>query len=508
MAWQPDERSAAIGEVAVAIPSDAASPSIASETIPDQPPAFFYAMPVWGDAYVEKLCSVALPSLLAPRNIPSMPNNATSSFVIATTPADEKTIRASAIFKLLERYIRVEIRYLPDDPEGSADKHWMQTAGYRMVVEQALGRGCAIFLGPDGIFTDGLTRCLFDHVIAGKQVVFGFGPRVVEESILPDLIEQGCLTAGQPLAISPRQGAKLLMQHLHHDARVQRWTSPHFPTTPAMIVWDMPDGMLVRTFAQHPYAVDYRDLAGWKHPPYEGVGAVDGLLVKECAIAWDKIHRVSDSDEFFALSLTSMHTNEYGFEANRDLLRTLARWASSTIPAIDQWHFTNAIKVHTEDLDHRWRQLERETLSIAYSILEEARLLPIASNTPKARVVGDESPDRVLLTDMLSRIRDIEAVVAADKLCDELHGRQRLMALLSRVRDIEAAVAPDKRGDDVPNRELLTELLSRARDIAAAVAPGKRGAIRDFSDRALLTELAARVGRSIRRSYRRLTRSR
>jgi hypothetical protein len=166
------------------------------------------------------------------------------------------------------------------------------------------------------------------------------------------------------------------------------------------------------------------------------------LLIKECSIAWDKIHRVSDTDEFFALSLTSMHANEYGFETNRDILGTLAQWMSSTIPAIDQWHFTNAIKVHAEDLDDRWRQLERETLSIAYGVLEEARLLP-------------------------------------------------------------KAVAPE-----VPERDLLTELLARVRVIETVLAPSHRPAIRGFSDLALLTELAARVGRSIGHSFRRLTRFR
>jgi hypothetical protein len=443
MARKYDERSAAIGEMAVAIPGDAASASIASGIIPDQRIPFFYAMPVWGDAFVAKLCSVALPSLLAPGSIPSMPNNATSVFVFATTPADENAIRAHPIFKLLEQYIRVEFRYLPNAPEGNTDRRWMQTAGYHMAVEQAIGRGCAIFLTADGIFTDGLTRCLLDHVTAGKQVVFGFGPRVVEEAILPDLIQQGCLTAGRPLPVSPRQGVKLLMQHLHHDIRVQRWTSPHFPTKAAMCVWDMPDGMLVRTFAQRPYAIDYRDLVGWRHPPYEHAGAADVILIKECAIAWDKIHRVSDSDEFFALSLTSMHTNEYGFETNGDLLGTLARFASTWITAINQWHFTNAIKVHTGDLDERWRQLERQTLRIAYGILEEARLLPKAE--PGAEPEAQE-------------------------------------------------------------RALLKELLVRVRAVEAAVAPDKRPALRDLSDRAILTELAARVGRTIRRSYRRLTR--
>lgn len=67
---------------------------------------------------------------------------------------------------------------------------------------------------------------------------------------------------------------------------------------------------------------------------------------------------------------------EFDFQTNNDIVGTLIQWASSTIPEIHQWYFVNAIKLHTHDLDDRWLQLERETLRIAYNVLNEARLLP------------------------------------------------------------------------------------------------------------------------------------
>jgi hypothetical protein len=352
---------------------------------------FFYGIPVWGDAYVEKLCRIAIPSLLAPGNIPAMPNNEVSSFVIVTTPADEMTIRSKAIFKLLESVINVEFLHLPTGDGGLPDgtdhrKYSMLSKGHGMVVDRAIGRGCVVFLGPDAIHTDGMTRHLYDQVMAGKQVVTGTGPRVAEETIVPELERMGLLKDGQPLVVRPRPGVKLLMQHLHSDDRAQRWTSAFFARNPHMCVWDLQDGMLVRSFAQHPYVMDYRELTGWRPRPHEA-SPVDGTFIKDCAISWDKIYQVTDSDEFFCLSLTPMHVRAHDDFPNNDPFETLIRWAARDgITTVHQWYFTTAVKFHTGDLDDRWNQAERETLVIAYYILDKARQLPKVNPDPRTAV--------------------------------------------------------------------------------------------------------------------------
>src|SRR5262249_37784702 len=74
---------------------------------------FFHGFCVWSERYIDYLCRFALPSLLSPRNLPTLPNNDVSTFVIVTTPEDEKRLRAREIFRLLARFINVEFAYLP-----------------------------------------------------------------------------------------------------------------------------------------------------------------------------------------------------------------------------------------------------------------------------------------------------------------------------------------------------------------------------------------------------------
>ena len=357
---------------------------------------FNYGIPVWGKAYVDKLCRIGIPSLLSPRNIPAMPNNDVSVFTIITTPDDAKLIRSAPIFRLLERHIQVAFLDLPADgklPDGASSADWDRGRKYSllmiahsMVADQMMGRGCAVFLGPDAIYTDGMATALHRHIAAGKQAVLGLGPRVAEETIVPALAELGLLNDGEPLAVAPREGVKLLMRHLHHDIRVHRWTSPFFPQAPYMCSWDMPDGMLVRAFGMHPYVVDYRDLAGWT-PRVRDCSPVDGTFIKDCAITWDRIHQVTDSDEFFCLSLTPMHSRDYGHEANTDPVGTLARWAiRGDMTPVHHNNFVHAIRLHSEDLNDRWMQLERETLIIAYQVLEAAKFMPKVDQNPRTAV--------------------------------------------------------------------------------------------------------------------------
>jgi hypothetical protein len=354
----------------------------------DQQIPFFYGIPVWGEEYVEKLCSVGIPSLLAPGNIPALPNKGVSSFVIVTTPEDAARIRAKPIFALLERHISVEFLYLPSKgklptSKDHGEKYVLLMIGHSMVADKAMGRGCAVFLGPDAIYVDGMMKSLHGHIVAGKEAVIGMGPRVAEETIVPDLVELGLLKDGEPLVVRPRQGVKLLLRHLHHDIRVHRWTSPFFPRNPYMCGWDMPDGMLVRAFGLHPYIVDYRDLPGWT-PRVSDCSPVDGTFIRDCAITWDKIYQVTDSDEFFVLSLTSMHSRDYGHEPNTDPISTIAQWLTrGDMTPVHHRSFVTAIKLHAEDLNDSWRQLERETLIIAYQVLEIAKTMPKLDMTPK-----------------------------------------------------------------------------------------------------------------------------
>jgi len=331
---------------------------------------FFYTFAIWGQKYVDYFARWAIPTLLAPNNLPALPNLAVSKVVIATTVEDEKRLRDKAEFRMLERFIEVEIIHLPAMALQS-DKYAGLRMGHSRGSELATGRGFAVFLGPDAIYPDGMFIALYRHAAEGKQVVVGMGPRVAEERIAEELSQAGRLDHAEPLVVPPREAAALLMRHMHEDVRRLRWSSPLFASTPYMCVWDIGggDGLLVRPFSLHPYIVDYRDTIGGRRSPEHGA-VIDGTFVADCLVTWDKIHQVTDSDEFVVLSITPANAVDFAREVNPEPFSTLAVWARrADITMLHRAYFMNALKIHTGDLDERWRQLEQETLDIAYRVL-------------------------------------------------------------------------------------------------------------------------------------------
>lgn len=329
--------------------------------IADQP-SFYYAFSIWGKRYVKYFGTYALPSLMAPNNIPSLPNKGVSELVVATTRIDAEQIRALPIFPLVEQHIRVRFLELP---QTSTDKYNRLTIGHNMAVERAMGRGYAIFLGPDAIHSDGMFTSLYGHAMAGRDAVVGMGPRICLETAQKELVERGIMTPGKPLVLSTRESARMLLDHLHPDYQAVRYGSSIFSQTPYAATWSFPGGMLIRSFSLHPYLINYTRGSKVTHTPLRS-GAVDHTFVHDCDIAPHKLHIVTDSDEFVILSVSPIGEREFGSEPNSDCFSSLVRWASdSQRTELQRIYFMHGIKIHSLDLDDEVVALERSTLELA-----------------------------------------------------------------------------------------------------------------------------------------------
>ncbi len=340
---------------------------------------FVYGFCVWGKAYTDLCCDVAFATLLAPNNLPAMPNNAVSRISIVTTAESEADIRAHPIFAKLSALIHCEFLRLPD-PEtfaahaGLAKKYQLMTVAHSMLIEPAFGRACAVLLGPDAVFTDGMLPFLLDRIVAGYETVLGHGPRVRKESLLEELRQNYGLGSSEALNVPPREAVRLLMAHEHDDCKILHWSDPNFSHTPYMCVWDPPkhDGMLVRAFSLHPYIMDYRNAGERRILPKEST-PVDGTFVLHSLVPWRKIHIVTDSDEFAVLSLTPAEDRDFKRDVLHDPFISLCKWASKVdCEVLHRSYFMHAIRFHTQDLDAGWDRLEQQTMQLAYSVMRAA----------------------------------------------------------------------------------------------------------------------------------------
>src|SRR3990167_690368 len=119
-------------------------------------PRFFFLMPVWGKTYIDYLLTFALPTLLAPNNLPWLPNRAVSQFTFITRAEDEQDIRDSKLFARLEALIPVKFIFLDFYESGRTEKFSQLGDALKLGAGEALGRGYCLFLQPDSIYSDGM----------------------------------------------------------------------------------------------------------------------------------------------------------------------------------------------------------------------------------------------------------------------------------------------------------------------------------------------------------------
>src|SRR2546426_114422 len=79
---------------------------------------FYFIIVLWGERFRDYFLDLCLPTLLSPRNLPSLATRARSKFLLCTRPQDWAAIQAAPIFKLLERYVDPVYLEIPPCPPG------------------------------------------------------------------------------------------------------------------------------------------------------------------------------------------------------------------------------------------------------------------------------------------------------------------------------------------------------------------------------------------------------
>ncbi len=217
-------------------------------------PPFYYVMVVWGDKYVDMLLGVTLPCLMAPGNLPAMPNRQASRFLIMTTEKDRARISSSPVFAALDATVKVQFvpaPWIEDDASRYVKASRGHQEGARLAAEN--GAWC-VFLVPDILVSDGAMPYLLRMANEGKQAVMVPGLRVVRETIDPAIDAKRAQCAAGVLEFGARELVALGLRHVHPFDRRFDWDSPQFSRQPVICTWRVPgeDGLLLRAFHLHP----------------------------------------------------------------------------------------------------------------------------------------------------------------------------------------------------------------------------------------------------------------
>ena len=254
-----------------------------------------FVTPVWGKAYTRTFLEVTLPTLLAPGNIPAVPNLADCAYRIHTTPADAETIIGSAAYARLSALLQVEFTYIP---QLDGNKYVTSSDCYREGLIAASRAGAAVFTAvPDVIYADGGLASIVRLLRSGKRAVLVMGLRAVKETIVPELVNR--FGGNEAVAVPARELVALLTRHLHPitESHLYEADTPTFH--PSVLCWQVgKEGFLVHSFHLHPIAV---------HPATDQMGftgTIDDDLVSSLGLRADEIHVADDSDEFLCVEIS------------------------------------------------------------------------------------------------------------------------------------------------------------------------------------------------------------
>ncbi|MEC4868840.1 MAG: hypothetical protein SAJ11_22430 [Jaaginema sp. PMC 1078.18] len=328
-------------------------------------------MAVWGVSFIKKFLTIALPTLLAPDNLPLASELIRSRFLIVTTKPDINAIRQSSIFESLSKILPVSFV----DFEPDKDRHLSLSKAHSIAIDSAIkNKEIAVFLAPDCIIANGGLYNVMQVMKGGKRAVMTTGLRVIEESFEP-ILETLPRDEKGILSIESRLITRLVMENLHPEIKRYIWGSQEFTKYPHLCLWKSPhdDGFLIRAFHLHPLIVDLGVVTiDSKEQALNALSSstVDGNFIGYLIGNLDDIYIVDDSDFFSIYSLTPRADREDSVQYGYSDIKSLRLMAySNTVNSLHRYFFTKAIRVHVKEIDHQWKELEEETGILANQIL-------------------------------------------------------------------------------------------------------------------------------------------
>ena len=332
---------------------------MSSDLSPSAEPRFFFLMPVWGETFVNYLLTFALPTLLAPGNLPWLPNRAQSQFIFLTTEEDEARIRASHLFGILDSLVPIKFIDLTFYKGSRQEKFNQLGHALKLGSQEALGKGYCFFFHPDGLYSDGMLKYLYGLAKSGKKACVSHGPVVIQETVVPYLREHGLYRFDEVNPMPSRTIAQTLLDNLHPDMAIHCMDNPHYPQVPYMGFWLLPDnaGALFQFVSLHPWMVDLSELT-----EIADFNAIDHNFIRSHPFIWyDEVHVETDSDNFLVIGIKPR--DEMNAQPSRKINTSVGKCLAKSLFQSSNCNYSrscffHAMKVRIGGTPKDWRAFE------------------------------------------------------------------------------------------------------------------------------------------------------
>jgi hypothetical protein len=329
----------------------------------DKPKVKFLTV-VWGEAYIERFCSLSLPSFMAPGNLPSLAKNTELEVVIMTCETDRAYFERNVSFLRLRDLCSVRFVSI-DDLMGSTVYGVTLTLAYARPIiacgEEML-KTHFIFMNADFVLADGSLRSLSHHIHAGRSIVLGPSYRAIAEAVEPTLGALVNKTSGV-LEIAPRDLVRLSLPNPHRTTTAKTMNQQVFcSANPNQLFWQVDENTVLGR-----YFLIFMLCLKPERVIREVKSYCDYSFIPELCPSGDEV-AMGDSDNFFMLEMQS-RTQEtsmlrQGTLAYHNIAQSLNQWAT----AEHRRFASHNIVFHSEELPAELTRVKQEADEVIESI--------------------------------------------------------------------------------------------------------------------------------------------
>lgn len=361
--------------------------------------AIYFGVVFWGARFRETFVNYSLASLLAPGNIPALPNlEGKNRFLIGTTLEDWQQLQTHPTFQRLKNHIQPEFFPLQFTSEEefrklnnalNCCKMYNMTQGHIEIVKRMHSDGAVgSIVIPDSVYADGSINTAYQFILRGKKLILVHCPRFATNALANAWARRKYIVAGQPLVIAPRELVKEAMQYVHVDIRMQQWEAPFIPEFILDLCWPLPDqlGVLFHAVNWWQVFINYAMLPSHDTACLED-NTVDGTYLYKNFSAAD-VHLITDSDEFLLITfgehlnrrLIELPNYDFPFTAIRDLPKIsviremIKNMMYRQIDPLKVGFFDKPIYLHSDDLTADCYRVEKKTQKVIRQLLAPASL--------------------------------------------------------------------------------------------------------------------------------------
>lgn len=358
--------------------------------VPAATDIYHIAIVVWGDAYLQTMETVTLPSLLASGNLPALAQAGSVRLTFLAPEQEAERLETMPVMAEIRRYVTVSHIPFPKSFTSYPYKYKLMSVLHVAALDATRAENAHfVFIAPDIILSDNFLSTLERRRSAGKGIIMVAGIMLEKADFLADLDFRPS-SPNQPLSVAPSELLKIGIRHLNWASQHNLHAAQMKRDSASVILWPLRGtGFVAHGFQHTPYLISREVLQRYDGSLFNFIDA-DFL---------SRVVRTSDDLEDCDLIQNALETNYFElssterpeFLADFDMYR-VARWGAIQGFAA-RWLFPRKIYFDPDGPELRneepaYEASDRFVAEVMYHLPESQWVVPLPRTVQAVPPVG------------------------------------------------------------------------------------------------------------------------